>query len=87
MRSSDKLFSKEDSMPRYIVYSSYLSPSKVKGELPDVTYEYIANDSMIPWHYTFTRNIEKAYFFDEFEKDKAKEIALLWSMKMKQLDV
>jgi len=74
-------------MARYVVYQSYIKPSKIKGELPDVIYEYIANDSAIHWHYTFTKNIEKAYFFDDFEIDLVNEIAELWNMKLKQLDV
>lgn len=74
-------------MARYVVYQSYIKPLKVKGELPDVINEYIANDSDIGWHYTFTKNIENAYFFYEFEIDLAKEIAELWNMKLKQLEV
>lgn len=74
-------------MARYVVFSSHMKPSKVKGEFPYIIYQYIANDSMIDWHYTFTRNIEDAYYFDEFELDKAKEIALLGDMKLKKLDV
>lgn len=74
-------------MAQYVVYSSHMKASKVKGELPDIIYQYIANDSMIPWHYTFTRNIKDAYLFDDFEQDKSKEIAFLWNMKVKSLDV
>ncbi|GIN88671.1 hypothetical protein J6TS2_50570 [Heyndrickxia sporothermodurans] len=73
-------------MARYVVCSSRMKASKVKGELPEIIYEYIANDSMIPWHYTFTRNIKDAYCFDHFEANEAKEIALLWNMKIKKLD-
>ena len=73
-------------MARYVVHYSQIKPSKVKGELPDIIYQYIANDSMIPWHYTFTTNIEKAYIFDDFEEDEAKEIAHLWDMRVKKLD-
>lgn len=74
-------------MVRYLVYQSYMTPPKIRGELPDIISEYIANDSDIRWHYTFTRNIESAYFFDDFEIDLAKEIAELWNMKLKQLEV
>jgi len=64
-----------------------MTPSKLRGELPDVIKEYVANDSNIGWHYTFTKNIENAYIFDDFEIDLAKEIADLWNMKLKQLEV
>lgn len=74
-------------MARYVVCSSHIKPSKIKGEFPDVIYQYIASDSMINWHFTFTKDIEKAYFFEEFEKEEAQEIALLWSMKVKELIV
>lgn len=74
-------------MTRYLVYQSYLKPSAVRGELPDVIKEYVANDSNIGWHYTFTKNIENAYIFDDFEIDLAKEIADLWNIKLKQLEV
>lgn len=74
-------------MVRYLVYQSYMTPSKLRGELPDVIKEYVANDSNIGWHYTFTKNIENAYIFDDFEIDLAKEIADLWNMKLKQLEV
>lgn len=74
-------------MARYIVCSSHMKPSKVKGELPDITHQYIASDSMINWHFTFTNNIENAYLFEEFEKEEAKEIALLWNMKVKDLSI
>lgn len=74
-------------MARYVVCSSHIITSKIKYQLPDVIYQYIANDSMISWHYTFTRNIENAYFFEEFEMEQAKEISFLWNMKVKRLDV
>ncbi|WP_342441258.1 hypothetical protein MHB65_18045 [Lysinibacillus sp. FSL K6-0075] len=74
-------------MARYLVYQSYMKPSKIRGELPDITNEYVANDSDIRWHYTFTKDIENAYFFNDFEVDLAKEIAELWNMKLKQLEV
>lgn len=72
-------------MTQYVVCSGHIKPSKIKGELPDIIYQYIASDSMINWHYTFTRDIEKAYCFEEFEKDEAKEIALLWNMELREL--
>jgi len=74
-------------MARYLVYQSYIKPSNVKGELPDVIYEYIANDSTIGWHYTFTKKIENAYFFDDFELELAKDIVEIWNLKLKKLDV
>lgn len=72
-------------MTQYVVCSSYLVPSKIKGELPDVAYKYIGYDSAINWHFTFTRDIDKAYIFDDFEIDKAKEIAYLLNMQVKKL--
>jgi hypothetical protein len=72
-------------MARYVVCSSHMKPSKTKGDLPDIIYQYIAFDSTINWHYTFTNDIENAYYFDEFEKDEAKEIASLWNMKVKEV--
>lgn len=74
-------------MARYLVYQSYLKPSAVRGELPDVIKEYVANDSNIGWHYTFTKNIENAYIFDDFELELVNEIAELLSMKIKTLEV
>lgn len=68
---------------KYVVYYSRMKP--VKGELPDIIYEYISNDSDINWHYTFTRNIEDAYYFDDFETDEAKEISLLLGMNVRDV--
>lgn len=72
-------------MAEYIVYSSDIKPSKNKGELPDVIYNYISNESLIGWHYTLTKQRENAYLFDETEYAKAQEIAELWNMRLKQL--
>lgn len=74
-------------MPRYVVYSNKIKPSKIKGKFPDIIFQYIANDSMIPWHYTFTQEIKDAYIFEDFEADEAKKIAHLWNMKVKKSDV
>ncbi len=74
-------------MARYLVYQSYMKPSEIRGELPDVINEYIANDSDIRWHYTFTKNIENAYIFDDFELELVNEIAEILSMKIKTLEV
>jgi hypothetical protein len=71
---------------QYVVCSSHMRPSKIKGELPDVLYQYIGNDSMIPWHYTLTKNKEEAYLFDDFELNDAKEIASFWNMKLKDIE-
>lgn len=75
----------EDKMARYVIRSSHIKPSKVKGEFPDIIYQYIASDSMINWHFTFTNDIKNAYYFEEFEKDEAKEIAHLWNMRVKEV--
>lgn len=73
-------------MPQYIVYESVLVPSKVKGQFPEAVYTYIANDSLIGWHYTFTRNREQAYIFCDFQLDQTEEIAEMWGMQLKQLE-
>lgn len=72
-------------MTNYIIYSSHLKASKIKGELPDVSYTYIANDSHIGYHYTITNVREDAYIFDETEIKHAEFIAGAWSMKVKEL--
>lgn len=72
-------------MNNYIVCSSRLLPSKVKGDLPDVLYTYIANDSHIGWHYTLTNNRENAYVFDESEKAIAEFLSDCWKMQIKKL--
>lgn len=69
----------------YIVRSSSLFPAKNKGDLPDVRYNYIANDSHIGWHYTLTNKRENAYIFDESEMEYAKFISECWRMEIKQL--
>lgn len=61
-------------MAQFIVCSSHLKPSKVKGELPDISYTYIANDSHIGWHYTLTNEREQAYVFVESEMKEAEII-------------
>jgi hypothetical protein len=63
-----------------------MKASKVKGELPDLVYQYIANDSMIPWHYTVTQDKEDAYIFDDFQINEAKEIASFWNMSLMKID-
>lgn len=72
-------------MTNYIVYSSHLKPSKIKGNLPDVFYTYIAIDSHIGWHYAITNERENAYVFDESEMKEAEFIADCWGMKIKEL--
>ncbi|KON86594.1 hypothetical protein AF332_07025 [Sporosarcina globispora] len=72
-------------MARYIVCSSHMKASKVKGDFPEIFYTYIANDSHLSWHYTLTADREKAYIFDEFEWEDAEFIASCWGMQIKQL--
>ncbi|KMK77609.1 hypothetical protein [Alkalihalobacillus pseudalcaliphilus] len=72
-------------MKEYIVRSSHLIPSKVKGELPEVVYNYIANDSSIGIHYTLTRERDYAYIFVDYEKKDAEFIAECWGMKLVEL--
>lgn len=72
-------------MADYIVCSSHLIPSKIKGNLPDIVHIYIADDSHIGWHYTITNERKKAYEFDELEMEFAKFIADCWRMKVEKL--
>ncbi len=72
-------------MANYIVYTSGLVPSKKKGELPDVIQNYIADDSMIGYHYTITTKRDKAYEFEDTEIEHAKFIADCWNMKVKEI--
>lgn len=74
-------------MKRWVVFSGHLKPSKIKGELPDTIEQYIDNDSIIPWHCTFTKDKTKAYLFDDFELNVANELANLWNMKVKRVDL
>lgn len=73
-------------MASYIVRSSHLTPSKVKGELPDINHQYIAIDSAIGWHYSLTNDRERAYIFEEFELKDAEFIADCWGMQLKKLN-
>lgn len=73
-------------MNGYIVYSINMRPAAVKGQLPDLSYTYIANDSNIGWHYTITRDRERAYIFDESEMSEAEFIASCWGMKLEKLN-
>jgi hypothetical protein len=68
----------------YIVYSSGIKPPKIKGEFPDIIYNYIANDSTIGFHYRLTSKRDNAYEFDDTELNHAKFIADCWNMKVKK---
>lgn len=73
-------------MSRYIVFETYLEKSSIKGDLPDLKYLFISNDSDIGYHYSLTNNIDNAYIFDEKQLDKAKFIAECWKMNIKKLN-
>lgn len=72
-------------MSRYIVCSIHIKPAAKKGQLPDISYSYIANESHIGWHYTLTNERENAYVFDEEEIKDAEFIANCWGMKIQKL--
>ncbi|MCC2250047.1 hypothetical protein JUJ52_08715 [Virgibacillus sp. AGTR] len=72
-------------MSDYIVYSTHMKPSKIKGEFPDIFYEYIAVDSAIGFFYTLTNDRENAYIFDESQLEDARFIADCWRMKIKEV--
>lgn len=71
----------------YLICLSHLVPSKAKGELPDVAYEFVANDSAIGFHYTFTRDRKQAFTFDSdaYTFEEVKVIADLLQMQVKEL--
>lgn len=73
-------------MAQFVVCSSHMKPSKIKGELPDVVYQYIADDSHIGHHYTITNQRDKAYEFDGSEINEAKFIAECWRMRLKEIN-
>jgi len=62
-----------------------MKPSKNKGNLPDIIYTYISNDSDIGWHYTITHERENAYVFDESLMRYAEFIADCWGMRIKKI--
>jgi hypothetical protein len=72
-------------MKQYVVCKGYLVPSKKRGELPDIVYEYVSNTSDMGVHYDFTVRKEKAYLFDDFELDRAKYVAWLLNMEVKEV--
>ncbi|WP_059050012.1 hypothetical protein [Paenibacillus senegalimassiliensis] len=49
----------------YIAYIRHLKP--VPGQLPDVTYDYVSNESHIGWHMALTQDRSEAYVFDADE--------------------
>ncbi|HLR69450.1 MAG TPA: hypothetical protein VK105_20375 [Virgibacillus sp.] len=69
----------------YILVKKYLVPSKTKGGLPDIKYEYIANSSLLGFHHDFTKDINKAYEFHENELDHAKMLADAWGMDLEKV--
>lgn len=73
-------------MSRYVLYRSHLRSSNSKGEFPEVVYEYVANTSMFPVMYDFTKDISSAYIFDESEKTVASDTALLLGVKIRKSD-
>ncbi len=72
-------------MSEYILVKKYLVPSKIKGELPDIECEYIAETSMMGWHHEFTRDKKKAYIFTESELGHARMLAETWRMDIEKV--
>lgn len=71
-------------MTEYIVYKSYLKPSK-NQLLPDVIKEYVANTSHIGAHIYLTRNRQDAYRFTD--SSKAESVAHLLGMEVQKIEV
>lgn len=70
-------------MSSYVVCESQLVP--VKDSFPDITYTYIANDSLLGRHNSITNNREKALEFEESKKEDAQFIGDYWGIHVKEL--
>lgn len=70
-------------MGEYIICRKALRPSKVKGQLPDVISEYLAETSHPWWEHDFTRDRSKAFIFPC--REEASEIAELLNMEMEEV--
>jgi hypothetical protein len=66
----------------YVVYKSYLVPSNVKGELPDVVYRYLADSLHNP---SITKKLKNAYKI--YDLDEAKETAYILGMDVGLLEL
>lgn len=71
----------------YLILQSFLVPSTIKGELPDIKYRFVSNTSDIGFHFDFTRIRKDAYTFDanDFTYEEVKEYAELLEMKVQPL--
>ena len=65
-----------------VVYESYVVPSKTKGGLPEVVYNYLADSLHNP---SFSSNIHEAYRFYEIEE--AKNTATLFDMEVGEIEI
>lgn len=72
----------------WVIYETHLVPSKIRGQLPDIVYEYIANTSDIGYHFDFTKERKCAYVFDNeaYTVGEVKEMADLLCMKILELN-
>ena len=76
-----------DEIIGYLIFQSYLVRSKIKGELPDVKYKYVAKTSDIGYHFDLTRNRKDAYVFhsEAYTYEQVKYYADLLEMKVKEV--
>lgn len=72
-------------MSSYILVKRHLVPSKTKGNLPDIKYEYIADTSLSGFHHDFTKDREKAYVFFDNELEHAKMLSDAWQMNLRKV--
>lgn len=70
---------------QYVMYQNQLKPSLKKGEIPDIVKVYVSNTSDIGWHFDITREIDKAYRFEDFESDDMKGYCKLLGMQFKPI--
>ncbi len=68
-------------MASFIVCSSHMKASKVKGDFPEIIYTYISNDSHIGWPYSLTADCNDAYVFNKFEWIVTEFIASCWGRR------
>lgn len=66
----------------YVVYTSKLAPSKIKGELPDVITRYLSGDIH---QVEFTRNLSQATRF--YDPKEVFEVAEFLSMDVGEIEL
>lgn len=67
----------------YIVYRS-IGEKPIKGQWPEIIYEYVKDDSQFPWHISWTRKRHEAMVFDE--KEEADYYAELLGMRVRKVE-